>query len=61
MYLITILAAAVLANHNTKTYTNKSYHKTILAELNGNTAKTFCLLIILMDDAIMYMCIWPFV
>ena len=50
-----ILAAAVLVNHSTKAWV-QSQHKTILADLNRYTAKTLCLLIILMDDAINYTC-----
>ena len=40
--------------------TYKSQHETILAVLNQHTAKTLCLLIILMDNAITHMCIWSF-
>ena len=56
MHLIAILAAAVLANHSP----SKSQYEAILADLNQYMAKTLRLLIILMDDAIKYMCIWPF-
>ena len=57
MCLILILAPAVLANHSPRTQ-YKSQHETVLADLNWCTAKTLHLLIILMNDAIMYMCIW---
>ena len=36
----------------------KSQHETILANLNRYTAKTLCLVVILMDDAIKHMLIW---
>ena len=40
-------------------HTYKCQHGTILAGLNWYTAKTLCLVIILMDNAIKYTCIWP--
>ena len=51
-----ILAAAVLTNHcgTAQEHTYKSQHEIILAGLNQYSAKTWRLL---MDDAIMYMCI----
>ena len=51
-----ILAAAVLAQE----YTYKPQHEAIVADLNRYTAKTLHLIIILMDDAIMYTCTWSF-
>ena len=55
--------AAVLANNGPRAYVCicKSKHKITMANLNQYMAKTLPLLVILMDDAIMFTCIWPFV
>ena len=59
MCLIEILAAAVLANHSSRTCIYISLQmKTILADLNWYMAKTLHSVIIITDDAINYMCIW---
>ena len=58
--LIAILTAAVLANNISRTY--KFKHETTVADLNQFTArKCTYLLIILMDDAVILMCIWQLV
>ena len=59
MHVLTILAAAVLANHNTQKLACKSQLEIILSDLNWYMAKTLCLVIILMDDPIKYTWIWP--
>ena len=57
-----ILATAILLN-TAQEQAYKSEYETTLADLNQYTTATHLILgvIILMDDAIKYTCIWPFV